>query len=126
MLSIYLQVSNVENLSPQVIRSLAKEIADLCNDPPEGIKIFPNDEDITDIQAHIEGPGKVNSKDKIKQKNLCLQGFPIHAIASFVPTLLLVPQNAFPLLLFPQFYGSDFDKNADLTCAIHIVLGLKN
>lgn len=53
------QVSNVENLSPQVIRGVAKEIADLCNDPPEGIKIFPNEEDITDIQAQIEGPGKL-------------------------------------------------------------------
>ena len=39
---------------------MAKEIADLCNDPPEGIKIFPNDEDITDIQAQIEGPGNYN------------------------------------------------------------------
>ena len=38
---------------------MAKEIADLCNDPPEGIKIFPNDEDITDIQAQIEGPGTI-------------------------------------------------------------------
>lgn len=35
---------------------MSKEIADLCNDPPEGIKIFPNEEDITDIQAQIEGP----------------------------------------------------------------------
>jgi hypothetical protein len=30
---------------------------DLVNDPPEGIKVNMNDEDITDIQAYIEGPG---------------------------------------------------------------------
>jgi len=30
---------------------------DLVNDPPEGIKVNVNDEDITDIQAYIEGPG---------------------------------------------------------------------
>ena len=55
---LFFQFSNVENLSPQIIRQVSKEIADLCNDPPEGIKIFPNEEDITDIQAQIEGPCK--------------------------------------------------------------------
>lgn len=48
--------SNVENLSPQIIRHIAKEVADLTKDPPEGIKVIPNEEDITDIQATIEGP----------------------------------------------------------------------
>lgn len=51
------QSSNVENLSPQIIRHIAKEVADLTKDPPEGIKVIPNEEDITDIQATIEGPG---------------------------------------------------------------------
>ena len=49
--------SNVENLSPQVIRQIAREISDLSKEPPEGIKIFPNEADITDIRASIEGPG---------------------------------------------------------------------
>ncbi|XP_013772527.1 ubiquitin-conjugating enzyme E2 S-like isoform X2 [Limulus polyphemus] len=48
--------SNVENLSPQVIRQIAKEMSELVSSPPEGIKVFINDEDITDIQAVIEGP----------------------------------------------------------------------
>lgn len=52
-----LQSSNVENLSPQIIRHIAKEVASLTKDPPEGIKVIPNEEDITDIQATIEGPG---------------------------------------------------------------------
>ena len=47
----------MENLSPQTIRQIAKEVADLTKDPPEGIKVIPNEEDITDIQANIEGPG---------------------------------------------------------------------
>jgi ubiquitin-conjugating enzyme E2 S len=47
----------VENLSPQIIRRVVKEMNDLVNDPPEGIKVNINDEDITDIQAYIEGPG---------------------------------------------------------------------
>jgi len=49
-------VSNVENLSPQIIRQVAKEISTLCRNPPEGIKLFLNDQDVTDIQATIEGP----------------------------------------------------------------------
>lgn len=48
--------SNVENLSPQVIRQVAKELSELASHPPEGIKVFINDEDVTDIQAAIDGP----------------------------------------------------------------------
>ena len=59
-LSVLLQ-SNVENLSPQVIRSVSKELADLVTDAPEGIRIITNEEDITDIQAVIDGPGKTYS-----------------------------------------------------------------
>lgn len=50
-------MSNVENLSPQIIRRLVKEMHDLVNDPPEGIKVNLNEDDVTDIQAYIEGPG---------------------------------------------------------------------
>uniref|UniRef100_A0A8C5MS35 E2 ubiquitin-conjugating enzyme n=1 Tax=Leptobrachium leishanense TaxID=445787 RepID=A0A8C5MS35_9ANUR len=48
--------SNVENLPPHIIRQVYKEVSTLTSDPPEGIKIFPNEEDITDVQVSIEGP----------------------------------------------------------------------
>ena len=48
----------MENFSPQIIRQVAKELSGLVSDPPEGIKVFPNEDDITEIQATIEGPGK--------------------------------------------------------------------
>ncbi|XP_029441337.1 ubiquitin-conjugating enzyme E2 S [Rhinatrema bivittatum] len=48
--------SNVENLPPHIIRLVYKEVSTLTSDPPEGIKIFPNEEDITDLQVTIEGP----------------------------------------------------------------------
>ena len=54
---LFLQISNVENLSPQIIRQLSKELHELVAEPPEGIKIQINEEDITDIQAYIDGPG---------------------------------------------------------------------
>ena len=50
-------VQSNENISPHVLRRVAKELAELVNDPPEGIKIHVNDDDITDIQASISGPG---------------------------------------------------------------------
>ena len=49
--------SNVENVSPQIIRQVTKELADLVKDPPEGIQVYPNEEDITEIHATIDGPG---------------------------------------------------------------------
>jgi hypothetical protein len=34
---------------------------DLVNNPPEGINVKFKEEDITDIQASIEGPGNIPS-----------------------------------------------------------------
>jgi ubiquitin-conjugating enzyme E2 S len=48
----------VENLSPQIIRRVAKEMTELATQPPEGIRVILNEADITDIQAVIEGPCK--------------------------------------------------------------------
>ncbi len=48
---------SLENISPAVIRKIATEIRKLTETPLEGIKIIPNESDITDIQAIIEGPG---------------------------------------------------------------------
>ncbi|XP_065898522.1 ubiquitin-conjugating enzyme E2 S-like [Dysidea avara] len=48
--------SNVENLSPIVIQKLTKELVQLQQEPPEGIKVYVNDEDVTNIEASIEGP----------------------------------------------------------------------
>jgi len=47
----------VENVSPQILRQVTKELMDLQKDPPEGIKVNINEDDITDIQAAVDGPG---------------------------------------------------------------------
>lgn len=52
----YFQISNVENLSPQIIRQVLKELQKIAEEPLEGIKIQVNDADVTDIQALIDGP----------------------------------------------------------------------
>uniref|UniRef100_A0A8I3W1G2 Uncharacterized protein n=1 Tax=Callithrix jacchus TaxID=9483 RepID=A0A8I3W1G2_CALJA len=47
--------SNVENLPPHIICLVYKEVTTLTTDPPDGIKVFPNEEDLTDLQVTIEG-----------------------------------------------------------------------
>lgn len=54
--------NNVENLSPQIIRGVVREMQSLVNEPPEGIKVHVNDEDVTDIQAYLEGPAGRSKK----------------------------------------------------------------
>ena len=49
--------ASAENFAPAVLKRLAKEMQDMQREPPEGIKVFVNDDDITDIQAVIAGPG---------------------------------------------------------------------
>uniref|UniRef100_A0A8I5NY01 E2 ubiquitin-conjugating enzyme n=1 Tax=Papio anubis TaxID=9555 RepID=A0A8I5NY01_PAPAN len=55
--------SNVENLPPHIIRLVYKEVTTLTADPPDGIKVFPNEEDLTDLQVTIEGPECLQSRD---------------------------------------------------------------
>jgi ubiquitin-conjugating enzyme E2 S len=49
-------VSNVENLNPQLMRILAKEVQSLKQEPLEGIHVLLDDKDITSMEAIIEGP----------------------------------------------------------------------
>lgn len=68
----FLQISNVENLSPQIIRRVAKEMAELTAQPPEGIRVILNEADVTDIQAVIEGPCKNRSIIRFPRMLSCL------------------------------------------------------
>lgn len=49
-------VSNMENLNPQVIRHVGKEVHGLSSEPLEGIHLLVNERDLTDVQAVIDGP----------------------------------------------------------------------
>jgi ubiquitin-conjugating enzyme E2 S len=51
-----MSTSNVENLCPQIIRQVTKELVSLQKDPPEGVRVFLNEADVTDIHAAIDGP----------------------------------------------------------------------
>ncbi|KAI1301214.1 Ubiquitin-conjugating enzyme E2 S [Halotydeus destructor] len=69
--------SNVENLSPQVIRQVTKEITELIHSPPEGIRTLMNEEDVTDIQAIIDGPaGTPYSNGAFRVRLILSKDFP--------------------------------------------------
>lgn len=48
--------SNVENFSPHIIKQITRELGELTKSPLEGIRVLFNEEDITSIQADIDGP----------------------------------------------------------------------
>lgn len=52
-------MSNVENVCPQVLRGVARELRRLVANPPSGIKLVVREDDLTDVVALIEGPGIV-------------------------------------------------------------------
>ncbi|ENN73367.1 ubiquitin-conjugating enzyme E2 S [Dendroctonus ponderosae] len=87
--------NNVENLSPQTIRMVAREMQELANSPPEGIKVQVNEEDITDIQAMVEGPaGTPYSGGMFRVKLSLGKGFPTEPPKAYFFTKIFHPNVA--------------------------------
>ncbi|KAJ4799042.1 Ubiquitin-conjugating enzyme E2 S [Rhynchospora pubera] len=71
-----MQATN-ENLPPNVIKQLAKELKNLDESPPEGIKVSVNDDDFSTIFADIEGPsGTPYENGVFRMKLLLSHDFP--------------------------------------------------
>ncbi|CAD7091118.1 unnamed protein product [Hermetia illucens] len=88
-------MSNVENLSPQTIRQVIREVHELVDSPLEGIKIQINDADVTDIQALIEGPaGTPYSGGIFRVKLLLGKDFPQTPPKAFFLTKIFHPNVA--------------------------------
>ena len=51
-----LQKAN-ENMSPMTIAKLMKELSNLVQSPPDDIKVYFSENNITNIEADIKGPG---------------------------------------------------------------------
>ena len=50
-------MSNFDSLPSFVIRKVTQEVSQLVSKAPEGIQVHPNEENVSDIQATVEGPG---------------------------------------------------------------------
>eukprot|EP00794_Sanderia_malayensis_P009134 gene9134-10107_t len=87
--------SNAENISPHVLKQVAKELQSLQKNPPEGIKILVNDADLTDIQAVIEGPaGTPYEGGLFKMKLILGKDFPASPPNGFFITKIFHPNVA--------------------------------
>nr|XP_044989921.1 ubiquitin-conjugating enzyme E2 S [Jaculus jaculus] len=84
--------SNVENLPPHIIRLVYKEVSTLTADPPDGIKVFPNEEDLTDLQVTIEGPeGTPYAGGLFRMKLLLGKDFPASPPKGYFLTKIFHP-----------------------------------
>lgn len=87
--------NNLENLSPQIIRAVMREMQDLVNNPPEGIKAQLNEQDVTDINANIEGPAGTPYQGGMFQVKLALgKDFPQSPPKAFFTTKIFHPNVA--------------------------------
>ncbi|CAA6654445.1 unnamed protein product [Spirodela intermedia] len=84
-----------ENLPPNVIRQLAKELKHLDESPPEGIKVTVNDDDFSTIFADIEGPAGTPYENGIfRMKLLLSHDFPQSPPKGYFVTKIFHPNIA--------------------------------
>lgn len=48
----------LQSLPPAVMRRLMRELAELKNSPPEGVRVVTSEDNMLDVTGIIEGPGK--------------------------------------------------------------------
>ncbi|XP_019187143.1 PREDICTED: ubiquitin-conjugating enzyme E2 22-like [Ipomoea nil] len=84
-----------ENLPPNVIKQLVKELKNLDETPPEGIKVGVNDDDFSTIFADIEGPAGTPYENGIFRMKLILSNdFPHSPPKGFFLTKIFHPNIA--------------------------------
>ncbi|KAL2320557.1 hypothetical protein Fmac_029526 [Flemingia macrophylla] len=84
-----------ENLPPNVIKQLAKELKSLDESPPEGIKVVVNDDDFSTIFSDIEGPGGTPYENGVfRMKLLLSHDFPHSPPKGFFLTKIFHPNIA--------------------------------
>jgi hypothetical protein len=49
---------DIQSLTPQALRLLSKEVVSLRNDPPEGVRVVVDEEDLTAMEGWVQGPCK--------------------------------------------------------------------
>jgi len=85
----------MENVSPHIIRQVTKELIEMQKNPPEGIRVLLNEQDITDIHATIEGPeGTPYSGGHFRVKLVLSKNFPAEPPKGFFLTKIFHPNVA--------------------------------
>ncbi|KAL8172217.1 hypothetical protein V2J09_024021 [Rumex salicifolius] len=88
-------IATNENLPPNVIKQLAKELKNLDETPPEGIKVVINNDDFSTIFADIEGPSGTPYENGIFRMKLILShDFPHSPPKGYFSTKIFHPNVA--------------------------------
>lgn len=87
-------MSSYENLPPKVLKEVAKELNNLVNTPPEGVRVLLND-DLSAIFADIEGPDGTPYEGGLFRIKLVLsRNFPLSPPKGYFITKLFHPNIA--------------------------------
>ncbi|ESN93311.1 hypothetical protein HELRODRAFT_181061 [Helobdella robusta] len=118
-----MSTSNVENLNPNVIRLVTKELLDLQKNPPEGIRVTLNESDVTDIHAVIEGPEETPYEGGSFEVKLILnRNFPQEPPKGFFLTKIFHPNVAQNGEICVNTLKKDWQPNYGIK---HILLTIK-
>lgn len=87
--------SNTENIPPQVIKRVIKEISEITSDPLDGVRLISNEQDICDLQAFIDGPADTPYFGGLfRVKIILCKGFPAQPPKAYFITKIFHPNVA--------------------------------
>ncbi|KAG8647419.1 ubiquitin-conjugating enzyme E2 22 [Manihot esculenta] len=111
-----------ENLPPNVIKQLAKELKNLDESPPDGIKVGVNDEDFSTIYADIEGPaGTPYENGLFRMKLLLSSDFPHSPPKGYFLTKIFHPNIATNGEICVNTLKKDWNPNLGLRHVLIVV-----
>ncbi|KHN22604.1 Ubiquitin-conjugating enzyme E2 22, partial [Glycine soja] len=111
-----------ENLPPNVIKQLAKELKNIDESPPEGIKVVVNDDDFSIIYADIEGPaGTPYDNGVFRMKLLLSRDFPHSPPKGFFLTKIFHPNIATNGEICVNTLKKDWNPNLGLRHVLIVV-----
>ena len=61
----------IQNVNPTAFRRLVREIKQLQTEPPEGIRITTDEENILDVTGIIQGPGMTATTRLLSEQDFC-------------------------------------------------------
>jgi len=83
---------NMENVAPHVIKTVAKQVHTLAQEKMEGITVEVNEDDLTDVQALIDGPpGTPYQGGQFRIKLVLSKDFPASPPKGFFLTKIFHP-----------------------------------
>jgi ubiquitin-conjugating enzyme E2 S len=82
----------MENVAPQVVRAVGKQIQALASETMEGVQVILNEEDLTDVQAIVDGPpGTPYSGGAFRVKLVLSKDYPASPPKGFFLTKIFHP-----------------------------------